>query len=81
MEQAVRATETTDNKVLRDWLASRTAEDPVKTVLGDFHWDERGLPIGRSFLVTQWQGGGLEFVYPVGEFPGTEDLIWPKPEW
>ena len=43
IEQAVRATGSTDNTVLRDWLAARTAADPVKTILGDFYWDERGL--------------------------------------
>ncbi len=81
MEQAVRATGTTDNAALRDWLASRTADDPVRTILGDFYWDERGLPLDKPFLMTQWQDGELEFVYPVGEFPGTVDLVWPKPEW
>lgn len=81
MEQAVRATGTTDNTVLRDWLASRTADDPVKTIIGDRYWDEKGLPIGANFVMTQWQNGILEFVYPVGEFPGTVDLVWPKPEW
>ncbi len=81
MEQAVRATGTTDNIVLRDWLASRTLDDPAQTILGNFAWDERGLPEGKFNLMTQWQGGELKFVYPVGEFPGTSGLIWPKPEW
>jgi len=81
MEQAVRGAETVDNAALRDWLASRTEADPVRTILGDFHWDERGLPVGKPFLMTQWQDGELAFVYPVGEFPGTVDLVWPKPEW
>lgn len=81
MEQAVRGAGTTDNAELRDWLAARTADEPVRTILGDFYWDERGLPIDKPFLMTQWQNGELEFVYPVGEFPGTVDLVWPKPEW
>ena len=81
MEQAVRATGTTDNTELRDWLASRTADDPVKTIIGDRYWDEKGLPIDANFVMTQWQDGNLEFVYPVGEFPGTVDLLYPKPEW
>jgi branched-chain amino acid transport system substrate-binding protein len=81
MEQAIRATGSTDNEVLRDWLASRSAEEPVKTILGDFHWDERGLPEGKSFLITQWQDQDLKFVYPVGEFPGTSELLWKKPAW
>jgi branched-chain amino acid transport system substrate-binding protein len=79
MAQAIAETNSTDNTVLRDWLAARTADNPVKTVLGDFHWDERGLPIDKSFLITQWQDGELKFVYPLGQFPGTSDLVWPKP--
>jgi branched-chain amino acid transport system substrate-binding protein len=53
----------------------------VKTVLGDFYWDERGVPIDRSVILTQWEAGTLNFVYPVGEFEGTTDLVYPKPEW
>ncbi len=81
MEQAIRATGSTDNAGLRAWLAARTKEDPVKTVLGDFYWDERGLPKDKPFLITQWQNGKLDFVYPVGQFPGTVPLLWPKPAW
>ncbi|MFP5331376.1 MAG: amino acid ABC transporter substrate-binding protein [Acidimicrobiia bacterium] len=81
VEQAIAATGTTDNLVLSEWLHSRTADDPVRTILGDFVWDERGLPEGKSFLVNQWQGGEIEFIFPVGEFPGTVDLVYPKPEW
>ena len=81
MEQAVRASGTTDNTVLRDWLAARTAEDPVRTILGDFYWDERGLPVNKPFIMVQWQEGNLEFVYPQGAFPGVKDLVFPKPEW
>ena len=79
MAQAIVATNSSDNTVLRDWLAARTADDPVKTILGSFHWDERGLPIDKAFLITQWQDGELKFVYPLGQFPGTSDLVWPKP--
>jgi branched-chain amino acid transport system substrate-binding protein len=81
IEQAVRATGSLDNTVLHDWLAARTKEDPVKTILGDFYWDERGLPINKSFIMTQWQNGKLEFVYPTNAFPGVMPLIWPKPNW
>ncbi len=79
MAQAIAETNSTDNTVLRDWLAGRTADAPVKTILGAFHWDEKGLPIDKPFLITQWQGGELKFVYPLGQFPGTSDLVWPKP--
>ncbi len=81
VDQAIRATGSTDNAVLRDWLAARTKEDPVKTVLGDFYWDGRGLPKDKPFLITQWQNGKLAFVYPIGQFPGTSPLLWPKPAW
>jgi branched-chain amino acid transport system substrate-binding protein len=81
MEQAVRATGTTDNTVLQEWLASRTADDPVRTILGDFYWDDRGLPVDKPFIMVQWQEGELEFVYPQGAFPGVVDLVWPKPAW
>jgi len=81
MTQAIEATGGTDQVAMRDWLASRTADDPVRTVLGDFYWDERGLPIGRSPILTQWDDGTLNFVYPVGEFEGTVDMVYPKPEW
>jgi branched-chain amino acid transport system substrate-binding protein len=81
IEQAVRATGSTDNTVLHDWLAARTVADPVKTILGDFYWDERGLPINKSFIMTQWQDGKLEFVYPTDAFPGVKPLLYPKPNW
>jgi branched-chain amino acid transport system substrate-binding protein len=81
IEQAVRGAGTTDNAELITWLRARTADDPVKTIIGDRYWDERGLPIEANFVMVQWQDGELAFVYPVGEFPGTSDLVWPKPEW
>ncbi|HLF61559.1 MAG TPA: amino acid ABC transporter substrate-binding protein [Acidimicrobiia bacterium] len=81
MTQAIEATGGTDQAAMRDWLASRTADDPVKTILGDFYWDERGVPIDRSVIMTQWDNGTLDFAYPVGEFEGTTDLVYPKPEW
>ncbi|MDR5694019.1 MAG: ABC transporter substrate-binding protein [Armatimonadota bacterium] len=81
IEQAVRAMGTTNNQRLRAWLATRTKENPVRTIMGNFHWDKRGLPIGRFYLMQQWQRGKLEFIWPLGEFPGTKRLIYPKPAW
>ena len=78
MAQAVLGTGGTDNAAMQEWLHGRTADDPVTTVLGDFYWDERGLPINRSHIMVQWQDGDLLFVYPVGDFPGTVDLVYPK---
>lgn len=82
MDQAVRATGTVDNTKLRDWLASRTAQNPARTIQGDYYWDDRGLTSGRDVLLLQWQKGELEFVYPFGkEYTGRVDLVYPKPEW
>ncbi len=81
MEQAMIGTGGTDNAAMSEWLHARTADDPVRTVLGDFYWDERGLPIGRDYILNQWQDGTLEFVYPVGEGLETVDMVYPKPEW
>jgi branched-chain amino acid transport system substrate-binding protein len=81
IEQAIRGAGTTDNAKLGEWLHARTKDDPVKTVLGPFAWDERGLPIERPFLVAQWQGGELKFIYPTNEFEGVAKLEFPKPQW
>lgn len=81
MAQAIEGAGTVDNAEMSQWLHDRTTDEPVQTILGDFAWDERGLPEDKTFLVNQWQDGELEFVYPVGEFPGVVDLLHPKPEW
>lgn len=81
MEQGVIGAGTTDNAKISEWLHARTKADPVKTVLGPFYWDERGLPVDRSLLMAQWQDGDLKFVYPTDEFEGVSKLIYPKPEW
>ncbi|MGI9585260.1 MAG: amino acid ABC transporter substrate-binding protein [Acidimicrobiia bacterium] len=78
MEQAIIGTGGTDNVAIKDWMHSRQG-DPVKTIMGDFVWGENGLPEERAFLVNQWQEGNLSLVYPVGEFEGTVELVYPKP--
>ena len=60
------------------WLASRSKDDPVRTILGRFSWDDVGLPVDKPFLVAQWNGGELRFVYPTDEFPEVSDLVHPK---
>jgi branched-chain amino acid transport system substrate-binding protein len=80
VEQAILGVGSTDNVAMSAWMHARTAADPVRTILGEWVWDERGLPIDRSMIMVQWQDGELKFVYPVGEFPGTVDLVYPKPE-
>jgi branched-chain amino acid transport system substrate-binding protein len=81
-DQAIRATGGTDNTKIRDWLAARTAADPVKTVQGDYHFDETGLTADRDVLLLQWQNGKLKPIYPIGpEYPGTVKIIWPDTNW
>jgi branched-chain amino acid transport system substrate-binding protein len=80
VEQAILGVGSIDNVAMSAWMHARTTADPVQTILGEFVWDERGLPIDRSMIMVQWQGGELKFVYPVGEFPGTVDLVYPKPD-
>ncbi len=81
MEQAIRGAGSTDNKKIADWMHARTAADPVRTILGPFHWDDVGLPVDKSHLMTQWQGGELRFIYPTDEFEGTSPILYPKPQW
>ena len=81
MAQGVEGAGATDNPAIAAWLHARTEADPVRTILGPFHWDEKGLPVGKPYLMTQWQNGELNFVYPLDEFEGVSDFIYPKPEW
>ncbi len=82
MAQAIEAVGSTDNTAIRDWLDSRTADDPVQTMQGPYYWDDLGLTAGRDVLLLQWQDGNLEFVFPRGDAYSTAtDLLWPKPGW
>lgn len=78
IEQAMIGAGTTDNAKMGEWLHARTKDDPVRTVLGRFSWDEVGLPVEKSHIMTQWQGGELKFVYPTGEFEGVSPFSYPK---
>lgn len=77
IEQAIRGAGSADNAAMGEWLAARTADDPVRTILGAFHWDDVGLPKDKPFMVAQWNGGELQFVYPTNEFE-TSPLNFPK---
>ena len=79
MEQAITGAGSTDNAAMTAWLKARTEDDPVRTVLGRFAWDARGLPTGKPFLMAQWNDGELQFVYPTDEFEGVAPMAWPKP--
>lgn len=77
IEQAILGAGSTDNAAMGEWLSARTADDPVRTILGRFNWDDVGLPLGKPFLMAQWNGGELQFVYPTDEFE-TSPLNHPK---
>jgi hypothetical protein len=82
MEQGIRAIGSTDNVELQEWMASRTAQDPIRTIQGDYYFDDKGLTARRDLLLLQWQNRELEFIFPVGEeYPNTVDPIWPQPAW
>ncbi|WP_274626453.1 amino acid ABC transporter substrate-binding protein [Arvimicrobium flavum] len=78
IEQAIIGAGSTDNAKMGKWLTARTKEDPVRTVLGRFSWDDVGLPEEKSHVMTQWQGGELKFVYPTDEFAGVSPFSYPK---
>lgn len=80
--QAVDEADTLDNAKLRDWLADRTAADPIKTIQGDYHFDDKGLTADRDVLLLQWQDGELKQIYPTGEeYPDVAKVVWPTPNW
>lgn len=78
IEQAITGANSTDNAKMREWLHARTKDNPVRTVLGRFSWDERGLAKDKEHIMTQWQDGQLKFVYPKGEFEGVVPFSYPK---
>ncbi|MBB4956073.1 branched-chain amino acid transport system substrate-binding protein [Agrobacterium vitis] len=78
IEQAIVGAGSTDNTKMGEWLHARTKNDPVRTVLGRFNWDERGLAKDKEHIMTQWQDGQLKFVFPKDEFEGVVPFTYPK---
>ena len=78
MEQAIIGAGGADNDAMSAWLKARTSDDPVRTILGRFSWDARGLPTGKPFLMAQWNDGALQFIYPTDEFAGVAPMTYPK---
>ena len=78
IEQAMIGAGSTDNAAMGEWLKARTKDHPVRTILGRFNWDDVGLPDDKPFLMTQWNGGELQFVYPTDEFAGVKPMSYPK---
>lgn len=78
IEQAIIGAGGTDHSAMGEWLDARTNQDPVRTILGRFSWDDVGLPADKPFLMTQWNNGELQFVYPTDEFDGVSPMTYPK---
>ncbi|SFQ95951.1 amino acid ABC transporter substrate-binding protein [Poseidonocella sedimentorum] len=78
IEQAIVGAGSTDNAAMGAWLSDRSKDAPVRTILGRFAWDDVGLPVDKPFLMTQWNGGELQFVYPTDEFEGVQEMSYPK---
>lgn len=48
-----------DRAKLRDWLASRSTDDPINGVTGQIAFLGTGDPVGKSFVMTRVRGGAL----------------------
>ncbi len=78
IEKSIIGAGSTDNGAMAAWLKARTNDDPVRTILGRFSWDSRGLAVDKPFLMAQWNGGELQFIYPTDEFAGVAMMSYPK---
>ena len=82
MANAVYHTKSLNNTKLREWLAARNTDDPVKTIQGGYQFDEKGLTKDRDVLLLQWQDGQLKHVFPTGdEYPDAGQIQWPMSNW
>lgn len=72
-EQAVNATKSLDNDVLREHLLKNT----FQTVQGTFKFNEKGYMVPEDTVVTQFQGGKRVIVWPKSAATGT--FVYPKP--
>lgn len=65
-EQAIEATKSLDQDVLRDYVSKNT----FQTVDGPISFDEKGLPKETRILVIQWQGGKPVILSPKEQATG-----------
>ena len=78
-----RRTRSTTRKI-RSWLASRTSQDPDKTIQGAYHFTDTGLTADRDVVILlQWQDGVLKPIYPNDPtlIPSVARVQWPMPNW
>ena len=74
LQQGVEGTKTLDQTKIRDWL--KTHE--VKTIAGNFKFDEKGLPKPFVYL-TQVINGNAELIWPPDM--RSQEPVYPKPPW
>jgi branched-chain amino acid transport system substrate-binding protein len=74
LELAVEGAKSLDQTKIRDWL--KTHE--VKTIAGNFKFDDRGLPKPFVYL-TQVIDGNVELIWPPDM--RTHEPVYPKPAW
>lgn len=76
-QKAVEETGSTDRATVRDYLESNAIEG---TLAGTFEVNKEHRQVGYEWLMTQWQEGTKEILFPEDKAT-TDELIWPKPEW
>ncbi len=83
LANGVYATKSLDNTKIRGWLASRTTQDPDKTIQGAYHFTDTGLTADRDVILLQWQDGVLKPIYPNDPklIPSVAKVQWPMPNW
>jgi branched-chain amino acid transport system substrate-binding protein len=84
-EEAIEATGTLDNDVLRDYIATHHFDTVLGDTWFDMHGDGGGLMAKEVHPgeIGQWQNGTVEIVGG-GDWPATiltSDWIYPKPDW
>lgn len=74
LQAAIQATQSLDNDVLRDYVAT----NDFPTVIGHLSWDEAGRP-EPAVLLIQWIDGKQETIWPPEA--ATVDPMYPVPSW
>ncbi len=74
LQQGVEGAKSLDNTKIRDWLKG----NEVKTIAGNFKFDEKGLPKPFIYL-TQVINGKVELIWPPDM--RSHEPVYPKPPW
>jgi branched-chain amino acid transport system substrate-binding protein len=74
LQQGVEGAQGLDQTKIRDWFKA----NEVKTIAGNFKFDEKGLPKPFVYL-TQVIDGKAELIWPPDM--RTREPVYPKPAW